>query len=132
MILGHPEGCSAGSGRVGKRERGPAAEKWSCPALFKCLHQMYLLLTSIIMTRTTLDLDSSVLEQLRSRARAEHKSMGQLASERLAVTLRQDTPVELAPLRWPSRPMGKPKVDLQDKDALWRILDGEPSESQTS
>jgi hypothetical protein len=57
--------------------------------------------------------------------------MGQIASERLAVALREEMPVEPAPLRWPARHMGKPKIDLQDKDALWRILEGEPTESQT-
>ncbi len=58
--------------------------------------------------------------------------MGQIASERLAVALREEMPVEPAPLRWPTRHMGKPTVDLQDKDALWRILDGEPNKSQTT
>ncbi len=86
---------------------------------------MMMLIASHIMPRTTLDLDSSVLQQLRSRARSEHKSMGQLASERLAVALSEDTPPRSAPLRLPSRPMGKPKVDLRDKDAVWRALDGE-------
>jgi hypothetical protein len=90
------------------------------------------LLASCIMARTTLDLDSSVLEQLRRRARAEHKSMGQVASERLAGALGEDTPDESTPLRWSTRHMGKPKVDLQDKDALWRVLDGGPTESQRS
>jgi hypothetical protein len=75
--------------------------------------------------RTTLDLDSSVLEQLRRRARAEQKSMGQIASERLAVALEEDPSVELAPLDWPIQHMGRPKVDLQDKDALWRVLEGD-------
>jgi hypothetical protein len=83
------------------------------------------------MARTTLDLDSSVLEQLRRRAHAEHKSMGQIASERLAVGLREEELGEPAPLSWPSRRMGKPKVDLGDKDALWKLLDGEPSESRS-
>jgi hypothetical protein len=81
------------------------------------------------MARTTLDLDASVLEQLRRRATAEHKSMGQVASERLAVGLRDDAPSELAPLRWPSRRMGKPSVDLEDKDALWKALDAPQRES---
>ena len=46
--------------------------------------QMIMLLAPRIMPRTTLDLDASVLEQLRKRAVTEHKSMGQVASERLA------------------------------------------------
>lgn len=76
------------------------------------------------MTRTTLDLDASVLEQLRRRAASERKSMGQVASERLALGLRGDAPKELSPLHWPSMRMGKPKVDLEDKDALWGALEG--------
>jgi len=79
------------------------------------------------MPRTTLDLDSSVLAQLRRRARAENKSMGQLASERLAVALEDETqtPAGSRPLQWPTLRMGRPKLDLYDKDALWRALDGE-------
>ncbi len=77
------------------------------------------------MTRTTLDIDSSVLAQLRRRARVERKSMGQLASERLAVSLEEEHPVEAGPLRWPTLHMGKPKLDLRDKDTLWRVLDGD-------
>jgi len=83
------------------------------------------LLASSIMARTTLDLDPSVLAQLRRRAQAEHKSMGQLASERLAVSLGQETAGELPAFEWPTWHMGKPKVDLQDRDALWRALDAE-------
>jgi hypothetical protein len=86
------------------------------------------LLASKIMTRTTLDLDASILEQLRRRAKGERKSMGRVASERLAVGLREDAPGELLPLRWPSRHMGKPQVDLEDKDALWRVLDKQTPE----
>ena len=84
---------------------------------------MRYLLASSIMPRTTLDLDSSVLAQLRRRARAEHKSMGQLASERLAVALEDETPGGAQSLQWPTLHMGEPKLDLQSKDALWRVLD---------
>jgi hypothetical protein len=86
-------------------------------------HQMIDALTSRIMPRTTLDLDATVLEQLRRRAAVEHKSMGQVASERLAVGLREKAQ-QPTPLRWPTKPMGRPKVDLQDKDAVWKTLDG--------
>lgn len=81
-------------------------------------------IASRIMTRTTIDLDASVLEQLRRRAAIEHKSMGQLASERLAVAL-DEKPTEPAPAaKWPTERMGKPKIDLDDKEALRRVLDG--------
>jgi hypothetical protein len=81
-------------------------------------------IASRIMTRTTIDLDASVLEQLRRRAAIEHKSMGQLASERLAVALREET-TQPAPAKWPTRRMGKPKIDLGDKDAVRKALEGE-------
>jgi hypothetical protein len=75
------------------------------------------------MPRTTLDLDASVLDQLRRRAASEHKSMGRVASERLAAGLGEQAPAEAPPLSWPSRHMGRPKVDLEDKDALWTALE---------
>lgn len=75
------------------------------------------------MARTTLDIDASVLAQLRRRARAEHKSMGQLASERLAMSLGREAPDDAHPPTWPTLRMGEPSVDLYDKDALWRVLD---------
>jgi hypothetical protein len=77
------------------------------------------------MTRTTLDLDPTVLEQLRERAAAEHKSMGQVASERLAVSMGQDEAAELPPFRWNAKDMGPYKIDLEDKEAVWRLLDAE-------
>lgn len=80
--------------------------------------------TSDIMPRTTLDLDSSVLADLRRRASAQRKSMGQVASELLAVGLHDGEAKELPPLRWARKDLGL-KVDLEDKDAVWRILDAE-------
>jgi hypothetical protein len=85
-------------------------------------------LASDIMARTTLDLDASVLEQLRLRAANERKSMGQVASERLAIGLREDAHGGGPPLRWPSKRMGKPRVDLEDKDAVWETLDKQAPE----
>lgn len=49
--------------------------------------------------------------------------MGQVASELLAVGLHDET-AEQAPLRWARKDLGL-KVDLEDKDAVWRILDAE-------
>jgi hypothetical protein len=86
-------------------------------------------LSSRIMARTTIDLDASVLQELRRRAKVEHKSMGQLASERLALALREDA-VQPAPLCWPAKRMGSPVVDLQDKDAVLAILNSDPGGSR--
>ena len=77
------------------------------------------------MPRTTLDLDSSVLRELKRRQRHEKKTLGELASELLARALAAERPdnEELRPLQWTSKPLGL-KVDLDDKEAVWGILDG--------
>jgi plasmid stability protein len=90
-------------------------------------------LTSNIMTRTTLDVDTTVLDQLRDRAAEEGKSMGQVASEMLAPALAADEQgQEPRPLRWTSKKMGMPKIDLEDKETLWLSLDREQLEKDAS
>ena len=75
------------------------------------------------MARTTLDLDDSVLRQLKNRQKREHKPLGQLASELLAQALASEGESQpLPPLRWTAKPLGL-QVDLEDKEALRRILD---------
>ena len=74
------------------------------------------------MARTTLDLDASIARQLRERAGRERKSMGQVASEALARAFAEDR-VQAPPFRWISHHMGTPLIDLEDKEALWAILD---------
>ncbi len=77
------------------------------------------------MPRTTLDIDARVLSELKERRRREQKTLGQVASELLARALAQDDDGngdELPALAWTSRPLGI-KVDLDDKEALRRILD---------
>lgn len=81
-------------------------------------------ITSNIMPRTTLDLDATVLADLRRRAVAQGKSMGQVASEVLAVGLHDEITTEQPPLCWARKDLGL-KIDLEDKDAVWRILDAE-------
>lgn len=73
--------------------------------------------------RTTLDIDGSVLEQLRRRQRRENKSLGQLASELLAHALAAtEDELPAGPLEWTTGPM-RARVDLEDRDAVQRILD---------
>jgi plasmid stability protein len=81
-------------------------------------------LTSHIMARTTFDLDGTVLADLRGRAASEGKSMGQVASELLAIGLHDEPASEQPPLKWARKDLGL-RVDLEDKDAVWRILDAE-------
>jgi plasmid stability protein len=85
------------------------------------------------MPRTTLDVDTNVLDQLRVRAAEEGKSMGQVASEMLAPALAEgQRGHEQRPLRWGSRRMGFPKIDLEDKETLWRSLDRDQLEKDAS
>ncbi len=82
------------------------------------------MLSSDAMPRTTVDLDASVLAELRRRAASERKSIGSLASELLAQQLAANGPASnQAPFKWISRELGLPRVDLEDKEALGAILD---------
>ncbi len=74
------------------------------------------------MSRTTIDLDKSVLRELRERAKREKKSMGQLATELLGRALTTED-AQPPPFEWISHDLGLPLIDLEDKDALWSILD---------
>ena len=82
------------------------------------------LLASSIMPRTTLNLDASVMRELRRRSERERKSIGELASQLLARELRrQGEPQQARPFAWVSRDLGKPTVDLEDADALAALLE---------
>ena len=77
------------------------------------------------MPRTTLDLDAKVLRDLKRLKRASGRSIGQLASELLAGALRPDREgaAPEAGFRWRSTRMSA-RLDLDDKDALARALEG--------
>lgn len=83
---------------------------------------MRIAIASRIMPRTTLDIDASVLRMLKRRQRVEGKSLGQLASELLAVALRSEPEPERAPFTWVSSPMHA-RVDLADKEAVRRAME---------
>jgi hypothetical protein len=75
------------------------------------------------MTRTTIDIDPTVLRELKSRKQREGKTLGRLVSELLARALRTEEALEKRNLEWTSKRMGA-RVDLEDKEALRRALDG--------
>jgi hypothetical protein len=77
------------------------------------------------MPRTTLDLDGSVLADLRRRGRREGKSMGQVASELLARGMAEGASPVAPELHWKSARLGEPLVDLEDKEAVRAVLDGD-------
>lgn len=76
------------------------------------------------MPRTTINIDGPVLRELKERQRKERKTLGQVASELLALALAESGD-EPAPFEWRTASMGTPRVDLDDKDALWAVLEGQ-------
>lgn len=75
------------------------------------------------MARTTIDIDSSVLRELKRLRRSEGKTLGQLVSELVAQALaRRKAPAKQQAFKWILKDMGS-RIDLRDKEALWKILD---------
>jgi hypothetical protein len=75
------------------------------------------------MPRTTVDLDASVLRELKRRAKAEGKSLGDVISQTLAPILAKTSrTTSPSMIRWHAAPMGPPKVDLEDKEAVRQVL----------
>lgn len=74
------------------------------------------------MPRTTIDIDPTVLRELKKRQRNEGKSLGRLVSELLTTALGRSEQQSPVPFRWISRSMNA-RVDLEDKDAMRRALD---------
>jgi len=80
------------------------------------------------MTRTTISLHESTLEKVREVSRQEHLSLGETITELLNLGLERkqslSQPKKIA-FRLKTYPMGKPKIPLEDKEAINRILDEE-------
>lgn len=78
------------------------------------------------MARTTINLDATVLAELKARSTRERRPIGEVASDLLAAALKQAAPAEPAPrFQWKSGKLGKPLVDLYDDDAVSSVLDGD-------
>jgi hypothetical protein len=75
------------------------------------------------MARTTVDIETPILEEIKILQKKEERSLGQLISQLLAEALgarkASSKPVKF---KWTSRPM-RALVDLSDKETLYRILD---------
>lgn len=77
--------------------------------------------------RTTIDIDTPILDELRAIGQQEGKSLGRIVSDLLAAALakrRRSGQPETSAFEWTSRPMA-PRVDLADRDALWDTMEGE-------
>lgn len=71
--------------------------------------------------RTTLDLDPAVLDELKRRRQTEGKPIGVIASELLRQALSAQ-PEGRPDFVWASQSLAI-RIDIGDKDALWRALD---------
>lgn len=86
-------------------------------------------ITSIIMPRTTLNISRPVLDELKRLGKQEGASLGTLASDLLAEALAQRaSPEASSRFQWISQAMA-PKVDLADKEALYRAFQEASSEA---
>jgi hypothetical protein len=85
---------------------------------------MRIVVASRIM-RTTIDLDPTVVKELKRRSKGAGKSMGQVASELLATSLREQAggPRNPKGLTWIAKDLGRPRVDLEDKEAVRALID---------
>lgn len=73
--------------------------------------------------RTTLDIDTPILREVKALHEREGRSMGAVVSELLAEALARRSSTRARPsFRWTSRDM-TPLIDLSDKDAIYAALD---------
>lgn len=76
--------------------------------------------------RTTIDIDEPILRDLKARAKAENKSLGRMASELLARSLKLESSDKISRVdAWIASPMGA-RVDLADSEALYAAMDRPP------
>jgi hypothetical protein len=73
--------------------------------------------------RTTIDFDEPILRDLKRLQKKENKTLSQLVSELVARGMAaRNERKEQRPFKWIARPM-RARVDLRDKDELYRSLD---------
>ncbi len=70
-----------------------------------------------------MDIDASVLRELKRRQKESGKSLGALMSELLAGALQSPEPATPVELAWTSRSMGA-LIDLEDKETVRRTTEG--------
>lgn len=82
------------------------------------------LISSNIMARTTIDIDTPILKDLKRLQKRERKSLGRLVSDLLAEALARyrSGSVEDRELQWRSQRMN-PLIDIADKEAVYAALD---------
>ena len=85
-----------------------------------------------MMSRTTLDIDAPILDEVKRLQKRHGRSLGELVSELLSEALaRRAGEPEREALEWTAQAMGA-RVDLTDKDALYALLDDGPAPGGSS
>lgn len=88
---------------------------------------MLFMIASHIM-RTTIDIDSPLLDEVRALGQREGKSLGRIVSDLLAAALatrrKRDERREQQALEWTARPMGA-RFDLADREAILDAMENE-------
>ena len=73
--------------------------------------------------RTTIDIDGPILREIKALLKKEGKTLGAFVSELLADALsRRRTRQGPSEFEWISHDMGA-RVDIEDKEALYAVLD---------
>ncbi len=83
--------------------------------------------------RTTLNIDTLILEEVKRIQQEDGGSLGEVVIQLLSEALdrRNDLSAESTSLEWVSKPM-KARVDLTDREAVYEILDGGDSPAASS
>lgn len=74
------------------------------------------------MKRTTLVLEDGCMDRIRELARRQGRTMSELVNEILAEGLQRRRAKRPSP-QLPSFAMGRPRVDVADRDALEAVMD---------
>lgn len=78
----------------------------------------------IIHMRTTLIIEDALFRELKKRAAAERRTLTDVTQEALRLGLEKRAARSRKPARLPSFAMGRPRVDLADRDRLYDVLEG--------
>lgn len=75
------------------------------------------------MKRTTLILEDGCMDGVREIAKKEDRQISEVVNELLAEGLARRMPAESKPLKLPVFSMGRPRVNLADRDALEQAME---------
>ena len=75
------------------------------------------------MKRTTLILEDGCMEGVREIAHRENRKISEVVNELLAEGLARRTPLEAGDFELPVFSMGRPRVNLADRDALEQAME---------